>query len=165
MDARVFLANAARRATARAEQRMTERDDREIELGPRPPAETFLTCFFCDQPARFVLTCLGKRGLISRMVRLAEATCGRTHCPGPGNHGAHYRSWKDPSWGHSRKHVEGRYEGYIDVMLRFIRCDANNEPETFENGGRWTWHTPEVWVRWLAATRVRGRLRHAPPNQ
>lgn len=139
--------------------------DGSFELRPRQPAERFLTCSFCDQPSRFVLTCLGRHGRTGRMIRLAEATCGRTECPGPGKTGPSYRAWQDVPLPFQRSAKPERWRGYSDIMLSFIACDRNNDPETYADGGRWTWHTPEVWVRWLAATRVRGILRHAADNQ
>lgn len=88
------------------------------------------------------------------MIRLAEPNCGRLICPGPNGIGAHYRNRHHPR--HEPKLFRAR--GYFDVMLDFIHCQRNNDADCLVKGQRWTWHTPEVWERWLAGCRVRGTL-------
>lgn len=134
--------------------------------GPAAP-ETYLQCRFCDQPARFVLVCVGAYGRISRLKRLAEPVCGRTWCMGPSGSGPSYfgKLGKPVNPAHPCVRKNERYRGYFDIMMGFIHCDRNNDPETYMGGGRWTWVSPEVWVKWLAGTNVRGNLTHASHHE
>lgn len=129
----------------------------------RAEEQDFMVCRFCGEPARFVLTPLGGNGRVARMIKLAEPICGRRLCLGPGGRGPGRRFSPDHprSRGRQTAIAATRARGYVDVMLDFIHSERNNDPDCYQDGCRWTWHTPAVWARWLAGKRVRDNLRHA----
>lgn len=113
-----------------------------------------LKCKFCEREAQIVFAPRSHLGRIQRMIKLAEPVCLSDECHGP------------LGSGRPRRWVRGlpRQRTYTDIMLAFISSKANQTNVPFDTGATWTWYTAKVWQLWLAATGVRGSLRHAPEN-
>jgi hypothetical protein len=113
-----------------------------------------MKCKFCEREAQIVLAPRSHLGRTRRMIKLAEPLCLDPECLGPTGTGP------SPRYHQGRRTLQST-QTYADIMLDFIHSEWNAKGHS---DFVWTWYTAKVWQLWLAATGVRGSLRHAPEN-